>query len=191
VQILSGEDDGRDPARVLTDPRAEVIIGASEETEMERLDDLRDQMARLLDWEDAHVGFDAVIDGIPPELRATQLPGLPYSAWQLLEHMRLAQRDILDFCRNPEYVEPKSMAEYWPASTAPPTSDSWDKSVAAFRRDREAMERIARDLDLFAAVPQGTGQTFLREIVLLADHNAYTLGQLVVLRRLLGIWKRS
>lgn len=105
--------------------------------------------------------------------------------------MRLAQRDILDFCRDPGYVEPKSMAEYWPASAAPPTSRAWEESVADFRGDREAMKRIARDLDLFAAIPQGTGQTYLREIVLLADHNAYTLGQLVVLRRLLGIWTQS
>jgi hypothetical protein len=158
---------------------------------MDGLEDLRNLLARLLVWEDAHVGFDAVIAGIPPELRSTQPPGLPYSAWQLLEHMRLAQRDILDFCRDPGYVEPRSMVEYWPASAAPPTSRAWEESVADFRADREAMKRIARDLDLFAAIPQGTGQTYLREIVLLADHNAYTLGQIVVLRRLLGIWTQS
>jgi len=158
---------------------------------MEKLEDLRSLLARLLDWEDAHVGFDAVIDGIPPDLRAKQPPGLPYSAWQLLEHLRLTQRDILDFCRDPDYVEPRSMAEYWPPSAAPPTPEAWDESAAAFRDDREAMKRIAQELDLFVVVPRGTGQTYLREIVLLADHNAYTLGQLVVLRRLLGIWTRS
>jgi len=158
---------------------------------MDRLEDLRSLLARLLDWEDAHVGFDRVIAGIPPELRSTQPTGLPYSAWQLLEHMRLTQRDILDFCRDPGYVEPRSMAEYWPPSAAPPTHEAWDESVAAFRDDREGMKRIAQELDLFAAVPRGTGQTYLREIVLLVDHNAYTLGQLVVLRRLLGIWTQS
>jgi hypothetical protein len=158
---------------------------------MERLEDLRDLLARLLDWEDAHMGFDAVIDGIPPDLRGAQPPGLPYSAWQLLEHLRRCQRDILDFCRKPDYVDPKSMAEYWPDSPTPPTAGAWDESVAAFRDDCEAMKQIARDLDLFAAVPRGNGQTYLREILLLADHNAYTLGQLVVLRRLLGIWTRS
>jgi hypothetical protein len=158
---------------------------------MERLEELRGQLARLLDWEGAHVGFEAVIEGIPPELRGKQPPGLPYSAWQLLEHMRLAQRDILDFCRDPDYVEPKSMAAYWPGTVAPPSSGAWKESVSKFREDREAMKRLARDRDLFAAVPNGTGQTYLREIVLLADHNAYTLGQLVVLRRLLGIWDRS
>ncbi len=158
---------------------------------MEKLEELRGLLARLLDWEDAHVGFDAVVEGIPPKLRGTQPPGLPYSAWQLLEHMRLTQRDILDFCRDPGYVEPKSMAEYWPASAAPPTYEAWDESVTAFRGDREAMKQIALDLDPFAAISRGTGQTYLREIVLLADHNAYTLGQLVVLRRLLGIWTQS
>ena len=157
---------------------------------MEKLDELRDQLARLLDWEDAHVGFDDAIDGIPPDLRGAQPRGLPYSAWQLLEHLRRCQRDILDFCRKPDYVDPKSMTEYWPASAAPPTPEAWDESVAAFRDDREAMKRIALDLDLFAAVPRGSVQTYLREIVLVADHNAYTLGQLVVLRRLLGIWTR-
>ncbi len=158
---------------------------------MENLEALRDQLTRLLDWDDAHAGFDAVIEGIPPELRGAQPRGLPYSAWQLLEHLRLCQRDILDFCVKPDYADPKSTAEYWPGSAAPPTPEAWNESVAAFRSDLEAMKRIARDRDLFAAVPRGKGQTFLREIVLLADHNAYTLGQIVVLRRLLGTWERS
>ena len=152
---------------------------------------LRDQLVRLLDWEDAHVGFEAVIAGIPPEVRGTQPQGLPYSAWQLLEHLRLCQRDILEFCRYPGYVDPKSMAEYWPASAAPPTAKAWEESVAGFRDDLEEMKRLVREGDLFAAIPRGTGQIFLREVVLLADHNAYTLGQLVILRRLLGIWERS
>jgi DinB superfamily len=158
---------------------------------MEQLEDLRKTLERLLVWEDAHVGLEAVIDGFPPELRGTRPAGLPYSAWQLLEHIRLTQRDILDFCRDPNYVEPKSFSQYWPASAAPPSPGAWDESVAAILADREAMKRIARDSDLFAAVPQGTGQTFLREVLLLADHNAYTLGQLVVVRRLLGAWTKS
>ena len=152
---------------------------------------LRDHLVKLLDWEDAHVGFEAVIAGIPPDVRGAQPRGLPYSAWQLLEHLRLCQRDILEFCRNPGYVDPKSMAEYWPVTEAPPTPDAWEESVAGFRADLEDMKRLVREIDLFAAVPRGTGQTFLREIVLLADHNAYTLGQLVILRRLLGSWDRS
>ena len=100
---------------------------------------LRDQLARLLDWEDAHVGFEAVIAGIPPEVRGALPQGLPYSAWQLLEHLRLCQRDILEFCRNPGYVDPKSMAEYWPASAAPPTAEAWEESIAGFREDLEDM----------------------------------------------------
>jgi len=158
---------------------------------MEKLEELRGLLARLLDWEDAHVGFDAVIGEIPAELRGTQPQGLPYSSWQLLEHMRLTQRDILDFCRDPDYVEPRSMAVYWPSSAAPTSPAAWEESIAGFRSDLEAMKRIARESDLFSAVPQGTGQTYLREVVLLADHNAYTLGQLVVVRRLLGLWTRS
>ena len=158
---------------------------------MGEIEILRSHLERLLDWEDAHVGFESVIAGIPPELRGAQPRGLPYSAWQLLEHLRLCQRDILEFCRNPGYVDPKSMAEYWPASVAPPTPEAWEESVAGFRADLEDMKRLVREVNLFAAVPRGTGQTFLREVVLLADHNAYTLGQLVILRRLLGIWERS
>jgi len=158
---------------------------------MGEIEVLREHLERLLDWEDAHVGFEAVIDGIPPEVRGAQPRGLPYSAWQLLEHLRLCQRDILEFCRNPGYVDPKSMAEYWPGTAAPPTPEAWKESVAGFRVDLEDMKRLVRESDLFAAVPRGTGQTFLREVVLLADHNAYTLGQLVVLRRLLGIWTAS
>ncbi|HSP93634.1 MAG TPA: DinB family protein [Thermoanaerobaculia bacterium] len=157
---------------------------------MGEIEILRSHLERLLDWEDAHVGFEAVIEGIPPEVRGAQPRGLPYSAWQLLEHLRLCQRDILEFCRDPGYVDPKSMAEYWPASVAPPTPEAWEESVAGFRADLEDMKRLVREGNLFAAVPRGTGQTFLREVVLLADHNAYTLGQLVVLRRLLGIWAR-
>lgn len=157
---------------------------------MGEIEVLRSHLERLLDWEDAHVGFEAVIEGIPPEVCGAQPRGLPYSAWQLLEHLRLCQRDILEFCRNPDYVDPKSMADYWPASAAPPTPEAWEESVAGFRADLEDMKRLVRVGNLFAAVPRGTGQTFLREVVLLADHNAYTLGQLVVLRRLLGIWAR-
>jgi len=158
---------------------------------MEHLDDLRQTLERLLDWEDAHVGLEAVVEGIPAEQRGKQPAGLPYSAWQLLEHIRRTQRDILDFCRDSDYVEPKSFSEYWPATAEPPSPSAWEKSVAQILADRDAMKRIAREADLFARVPVGTGQTFLREVVLLADHNAYTLGQLVVLRRLLGNWTKS
>lgn len=151
---------------------------------------LREQLKRLLDWQDAHAGFDQAVAGLPAALRGTRPPGLPYSPWQLLEHLRRTQRDILDFCRDPDYEEPESMVAYWPPDVAPPTPQAWDESVRAFRADRAALQALAVDpaVDLFAKVPRGTGQTFLRELVLTADHNSYHVGQLIAVRRLLGAW---
>jgi hypothetical protein len=157
------------------------------------LDDtaLRDLLSRLLGWEDAHVGFDAAVDGVPAKLRGEQPSGVPHSPWQLVEHLRLAQYDILDFCRNPNYKELEWPADYWPSSAAPPSAEAWDESVRQFRSDRRALQQMAVDpkRDLFARIPHGTGQTYLRELVLAADHAAYHVGQLVLVRRLLGIWK--
>jgi hypothetical protein len=153
-------------------------------------DALRTQLGRSLAWEDAHGSFEIAVTGIPPDLRGRRPPGLPYSPWELVEHLRLAQRDILDFCRDPTYEEPASMEAYWPPDVAPPTERAWEDSVSTFRADRTAMQELAMDpgIDLFAGVPQGTGQTYLRELILLADHNAYHVGQLIAVRRLLGIW---
>jgi uncharacterized damage-inducible protein DinB len=116
--------------------------------------------------------------------------GLPYSPWQLLEHLRRAQYDILEFCRNTAYVELTWPDDYWPETVAPPSPTAWAESVAAFQRDREALQQLCGnpDFDLFATIPHGTGQTYLREILLVADHNAYHVGELVVVRRLLGAW---
>jgi hypothetical protein len=127
-------------------------------------DALRTHVLRVLDSQDAHVGFDSAIEGIPPELRGTQPGGLPYSPWQLLEHMRIAQHDILDFCGNAAYVEMKWPDDYWPKSPAPPDAAAWEHSLAAFRRDREALKELVADpnVDLFAKIPHGTGQTYLR-----------------------------
>ena len=151
---------------------------------------LRAQLAKYLDWREAHAGFDAAVDGIAADQRGTAPPGLPHSPWQLLEHLRIAQHDILDFCVNPHYREMTWPDDYWPADPAPPSASAWDESLAAYRRDREAMQRLAdnRDLDLFATIPHGSGQTYLREILLVADHASYHVGQLVLVRRLLGIW---
>ncbi|CAN5209012.1 DinB family protein [soil metagenome] len=153
-------------------------------------DRYRETVARLLDWDEAHAGFDKALSGIPPELRGVPPEGLPYSPWQLLEHLRLAQRDILDFCRDPDYTQPEWPEDYWPPTPAPRSADEWERSVEAFRGDRDALRRLASDpdLDLTAEIPHGEGQTYLRELLLVADHNAYHLGQLVVVRRLLGIW---
>lgn len=152
---------------------------------------LRKHLARVLDWRSAHADFDAVIQGIPPSKRGVRPDELPYSPWELLEHMRIAQRDILDFCRDPEYAAPDWPADYWPNSASPPVTDAWEESVERFREDRRAMQELVQDpaTDLHAEIPHGNGQTYLREALLVADHNAYHLGQLVTVRRLLDIWE--
>jgi uncharacterized damage-inducible protein DinB len=153
-------------------------------------DDVREHLARVLDWSDAHVEYDAAVDGIGPEHRGRTPPGLPHSAWQLIEHIRLAQNDILDFCVSSSYAEKKWPDDYWPSDPAPPSDAAWDESVASYVRDRDALKRLVRDpnLDLTAKIPHGKGQTYLREVMLVADHTAYHVGQLVFVRRLLGIW---
>jgi len=152
---------------------------------------LREHLKKLLDWDDAHAGFDAAVEGIAPAARGVVPEGLPHSAWQLVEHLRRAQHDILDFCRNPKYVELKFPQDYWPSAAAPPSAKAWDESLAAIRRDREDFKKLAADkaVDLFARIPHGTGQTYLRELLLVADHNAYHVGQLVLVRQALGNWK--
>ena len=151
---------------------------------------LRKHLIALLDWKDAHVGFDAVVAGLSADVLGARPASLPYSPWELLEHLRLAQRDILDFCRDPSYSAPSWPADYWPPTPGPPAPGAWETSVAAFRDDRLALERMAGDpkVDLFATIPHGEGQTYLRELLLVADHNAFHLGELVVVRRLLGAW---
>ena len=156
-----------------------------------RDDSVRDHLVRVLDWEEAHVGFDKAIDGIPADKRGARAPGFEHSPWQLLEHMRLAQDDILDFCVNPKYHHDlKWPDDYWPQA-APPNDAAWSESIDAFKRSREKMKALARDVeDLSATVPTGEGkQTYLRAILLIADHTAYHVGQLVAVRRALGIWK--
>lgn len=151
---------------------------------------LRSHLERLLDWEDAHVDFNRAVEKVPPEARGRVPAGFAHSLWQLLEHLRLTQRDILDFCRDPGYVEPTSMEDYWPATVAPPDEAAWERSVAECRQDREAMKSLALDssVGLLGAIPHGSGQTYLRELLLVADHNAYHVGQIVAVRRALGVW---
>jgi hypothetical protein len=151
---------------------------------------IRDHVARLLDWEDAHASFDAAVHALPSRLRGSQPEGLPYSPWQLVEHLRITQFDILDFCRNPDYREMKWPDDYWPVSTAPESEQAWSECLRRFRDDRDALRAMALDpkIRLDAKIPHGNGQTFLRELLLVADHSAYHVGQLVVVRRLLGDW---
>lgn len=154
---------------------------------------VREQLAKLLSWEDAHVSFDSAVADLPNGVRGTAPAGLPYSPWQLVEHLRITQHDILDFCRNPAYEEMSWPKDYWPSAASPPSPAAWDASVAQFRRDRSALEALARDpdTDLEGKIPHGTGQTYLRELLLAADHAAYHIGELVVVRRLLGAWQQG
>lgn len=160
---------------------------------MSHSEPLREHLRKVLDWQDAHVDFDGAVEGIAADRRGAVAPGIPFSPWQLLEHLRITQHDILDFCRNPEYRERAWPKEYWPDSPAPPSSSAWDESIVQYRRDREDLKRMAADakIDLFAKIPHGNGQTYLREILLVADHNAYHVGQLILVRRALGIWPAS
>jgi hypothetical protein len=154
-------------------------------------DRLREQLVRILAWEEAHVGFDKAVDGIPVDKRGVRASGFEHTLWELLEHMRIAQADILDFSVNAEYVHNlKWPDDYWPASPSPPTASAWDHSVASFREDRAQLTKLAREIhDLYARVPTGKGQqTYIRAILLVADHNSYHLGQLVALRKALGVW---
>jgi uncharacterized damage-inducible protein DinB len=152
---------------------------------------LRDHIVALLGESHAHVGFKDAIADWPVALRGVKPQGQPLTAWRLLEHIRISQWDILEFTKSAKHVSPKWPAGYWPAEDAPPDAKAWDKSVAQAERDLKEMERLVRDpkVDLFARIPHGTGQTPLREALVLADHNAYHIGQLVLLRRLLGAWK--
>jgi hypothetical protein len=157
---------------------------------MNRDQALREHLLYLLRGGGAHLDFEAAIADLPVALRGAKVPGVPHTPWRLLEHLRIAQWDILEFSRNPRHVSPPFPGGYWPAGDAPPEEAAWDRSVAAFRADLQAMQDLVADpaTDLFAPIPHGQGQTILREALLVADHNAYHLGQLVVVRRALGAW---
>ena len=152
---------------------------------------LRQHLVELLEGGHAHASFDHVIADFPPKFRGEIPKGLPHSAWMLLEHLRIAQWDILDFSINPKYKEMKWPDDYWPKTPAPPNSAAWEKSVKSFHVDLDAMKKLVSDTktDLFARIPWGSGQTILREAMLVAGHNSHHLGQLIDVRRLLGIWK--
>ncbi len=152
---------------------------------------LREHLVKLLKGGEAHAMFDDAIKGLPVALRGKTPKGAEHSSWELVEHLRIAQRDILDFSRNAKHKSPEWPTGYWPAKPAPPRAATWEKSVREFRRDLSAMCDLVADekTDLFAPIPHGNGQTILREALLTADHNAYHIGQLVLVRRLLGAWK--
>lgn len=152
---------------------------------------LRNHLQELLRGGSAHLGFDQAIQNLPRELRGDKAPGLPHTVWQLLEHLRIAQWDILEFSRNPDHISPAWPEGYWPETEAPPDDAAWDRSVETFRADLQAMQDLVANpkTDLYAKIPWGDGQTILREVLLVADHNAYHLGQIVSVRQGLGAWK--
>jgi len=151
---------------------------------------LREQLITLLEGGNAHISFDEFVRDFPIEKCGHRIEALPYTAWQVLEHMRIAQWDILEFSRNRKHVSPDWPSGYW-SEEAPPDATAWDKSIKSFQKDLKAMQALVTNpkTDLYSPLPWGDGQTVLREALLIADHNAYHLGQLVTLRRLLGIWK--
>ncbi|MGO9338148.1 MAG: DinB family protein [Terracidiphilus sp.] len=152
---------------------------------------LREHLVKLLNGGDAHADLEQAIASFPAELRGKTPKGAEHSPWELLEHMRIAQQDILDFSINPGYKEKEWPKDYWPATAEPPDPKAWDRSINGFCEDLKALSALAEDkkTDLFAKIPHGDGQTILREILVVADHNSYHLGQMVLLRRLLGAWK--
>jgi hypothetical protein len=154
---------------------------------------LREHLLYLLRGGGAHLCFDKAVADLAPQLRGVRPAGLPHSPWRLLEHLRIAQWDILQFCLDARHVSPPFPEGYWPRGDAPPDPAAWDRTVEAFRADLRAMQDLVANpaTDLFAPLPHGQGQTVLREALLVADHNAYHLGQLVVVRRLLGAWNEG
>jgi hypothetical protein len=158
---------------------------------MDPIQSLRSELDRLLSGKGAHADLDAAVADFPATLRGVRPEGSPHSAWELLEHIRIAQRDMLEFSRDPKHESPQWPEGYWPKNAAPETADAWEKSVKAVKQDLAGMRKLVSDekSDLFLRLAHGEGQTLLREAMQMADHNAYHVGELVLLRRLLGCWK--
>ncbi|HLK17632.1 MAG TPA: DinB family protein [Bryobacteraceae bacterium] len=157
---------------------------------MAETDALRKQLVDLLDSSHAHANLDAALKGLPANLRGVKPKGAEHTAWQLLEHIRIAQWDILEFSRNPKHVSPAWPEGYWPKTEKPPSAAAWNKSIKQLHADLKAMQSLvkSKENDLFRPFPHGDGQNLLREALLLADHNAYHAGQIVYLRKLLNAW---
>lgn len=160
---------------------------------MESNDLLREQLAELLEHSHAHMSFEEAVVAYPMEHINTTFPQGNYSAWHLLEHLRLTQWDILDFIRNPQYQERAWPQDYWPPQDQQATPDDWQRTLDGFRADQQALRAIIMDAqnDLWAPIPQGTGQTVAREIMVVADHNAYHIGEFAIMRQVMGTWGTS
>jgi hypothetical protein len=151
---------------------------------------LREQLRKVLTWGEAHLDWPTALKDFPKAKRGKKPKGAPHSPWELLEHVRIAQWDILNFCRDPKHASPDWPAGYWPKTPAPPSDAAWEQTAEALQKNVEAMGEMVIDTrnDLFAPIAHGTGQTILRQALLLADHNSYHLGQFVLVRRMLGAW---
>jgi hypothetical protein len=145
-------------------------------------------LASFLEWQQAHVGFEAAAAGLAPPLRGRRPQGLPHSPWELVEHVRIAQADLLAFMTDSAYMAPAWPDDYWPAEPAPPSHEAWEASLATFRRDRRSLQELAGNVDLLSPIPWSEGKTYLRTLLVAADHAAYHAGQLVLVRRALGAW---
>jgi len=151
----------------------------------------REIVASALDWEQAHVGLDKALEGLPKELRGRRPDGVPHSVWEQLFHMRRAQHDLLDFCTNPGYEHTlKWPDDYWPSSPAPESEKAWNECIAAIHEDRAELKRwtVEADVDLTAKIPHGSGQTYLRTVLVAVDHAAYHVAQIVLTRKMMGAW---
>lgn len=150
-------------------------------------------VASSLAWEQAHATLDNAVKGLSPDLRGQHAPNYPHSIWQLVEHIRITQHDLLEFCANPNYHEPKWPDDYWPASAAPLSEALWEGSLEAIRRDAKALAKFTTDhvATLTEKIPHGTGQTYLRTVLVAVDHTSYHVGQIIAVRRLLGAWPPS
>jgi hypothetical protein len=148
---------------------------------------LREQLLHAMRGDQSHIDFESVVSDFPIEQTGAKPPSAPHSAWQLLEHMRIAQHDILEFSRDPKHKSPKWPEGYWPKTEAPPDKHAWDESVATFRKEAKALEDLVldSDQDLFKPIEGGSGQTLLREALVAAAHNSYHLGQIMFLKKML------
>lgn len=151
---------------------------------------LREHVVNLLTKLEAHADFETAVEGLPEKLRGEKPKGAEHSPWQVLEHLRIAQWDLIEYAVNPKHESPEFPAGYWPKNAAPPNGAAWDKSVESFRKDRQRLCDLVRSekTDLLAKIPYAGGQTMLRQALLTADHNAYHVGEMVLLRRMLGAW---
>lgn len=154
---------------------------------------LRSHLKALLAARQAHCTFDDAVAHVPPARRGERPEAMPYSIWELVDHIRRGQRDILEYCQTVDYSTPEWPEDYWPEAAEPPSDEAWDDTIAQVRQDRDAMIEIVMDesIDLYDTVPNSDEHTYLREAMLVADHNAYHIGQIVTVRRQLGLWPPS